>query len=99
MGAGLTLIQHKENCNKKSKMQYMKTCGICNQKRNGVATENCTEAEKENPEKSKPCTLGKDKSHCEAHGCGKSSSISATEVKEINLFGVEFLSFIGIEKE
>ena len=37
--------------------------------------------------------------HCEAHGCGKSSSISATEVKEINLFGVEFSSFIGIEKE
>jgi hypothetical protein len=37
--------------------------------------------------------------HCEAHGCGKSSSISATEVKESNLFWVEFSSFIAIEKE
>ena len=38
-------------------------------------------------------------SHCEALGCGKSSSILATEVKEINLFGVESSSFIPIEKE
>ena len=37
--------------------------------------------------------------HCEALGCGKSSSILATEVKEINLFGVELSSFIPIEKE
>jgi hypothetical protein len=43
-------------------MQYMKTCGTCNQKRNEVATKNCTEAEKESPEKSKQHALRKDKS-------------------------------------
>jgi hypothetical protein len=36
---------------------------------------------------------------CETLGCGKSSSISATEVKESSLFWVEFSSFIAIEKE
>ena len=44
------------------------------------------------------CTTG-GMIHCEALWCGKSSSISATEVKEINLFGVELSSFIPIEKE
>jgi hypothetical protein len=37
--------------------------------------------------------------HCETLECGKSSSISATEIKESNLFWVEFSSFIAIEKE
>lgn len=46
----------------KSNLQYLKTCGPCNQKRNEEAAQKCADQDKENSEKSNWCALGKDKS-------------------------------------